>query len=281
VPAVVQQLVVAAVVVLLMLAAGLRVDRRDVVEAISRRGLLARVLAANVLGVPVVAATVVTLAGAPSDVAGGVILCAIAPGGPFAPVLAGIARADVEASVGLMLVLALTGVVTAPVGVGVFGLDAAGLGPGLVLRTVLVCQIVPLAVGMGLRAAAPARALAAAVPVGRLANVCLGLVIGWLVVVRGDVLAATGLPALGWMTVVAAASLVLGRTMSRRAAVARAAALCTGIRNLALALLVASLDGVRAGLGATVLAFGAVMLGTCAITAVTWGCRRTVNDGYP
>jgi BASS family bile acid:Na+ symporter len=270
----VQHLVVGIVVVLLMLSAGLRVDGRALLGALARRRHLARVLAANLLAVPLVAAALARGAGLAPAAAGAVLLCAIAPGGAFAPVLAGLARADVETSVGLMLVLALSGVATAPAGVALLGLADVGLGPGTVLQTVLTYQVAPLAVGLTLGTLAPAAARALAPPVGTLASGALVAVVAWLVVLRGHVLVATGLGALGCMAVVVAVSLALGRVTGGRVPVARAAALCTAVRNLALALLVASLPGAAPGLDAGVLAFAAVMLATSALAAVGWRCAE-------
>lgn len=269
-PSGVQHLVVGIVVVLLMLAAGLRVDRRALLGALARRRHLGRVLAANLLAVPLVAAALTHAGSLAPGAAGAVLICAIAPGGAFAPVLTGLARADVDTSVGLMLVLALSAVATAPAGVALFGLGAVGLGPATVLRTVVAYQVAPLAAGLALGTFAPAAARTLARPVGALASGALLAVVAWLVVLRGHVLAATGLGALGCMAAVVAASLVLGRVTGGRVPVARAAALCTGIRNLALALLVASLPGAAPGLDAGVLAFAAAMLATSALAALGW-----------
>ena len=102
-------------IVVTMLSIGMQVTGAQIVDSISRRGLMAKALLANLLLIPLVALLLARLFNVPQGLALGFLLVAIAPGAPLIPKLAEVARADLPFSVGLMFVLAFLTVVTTPV----------------------------------------------------------------------------------------------------------------------------------------------------------------------
>ena len=275
----VQTVAIAVLVGLMMFAVGLRVARADIVAVLRQRALLARVLAANVVGVPLIAVLITVALPVPTPVAIGLLLCAAAPGGPLGPVLAGLATADLTLATAVMVVLAVVSVVTTPVVVALTlpDLVAEQVGMFPLFTTILTWQLVPLAAGMFLRECLGTSADRLARPAATTANTLLAVIVVALVVTRAEVLADLGLASIVAMGLLVGAVLVSGRLLVRRPGQGRAVAMCSSVRNLALALLVAAAHLRDPAVDAALLSFGLVMLGTSALLALWW--RRGWEPG--
>jgi BASS family bile acid:Na+ symporter len=123
---------------------------------IRNAGLLIRTLLANYILVPAIAILLLYLFQAKPLVAAGFLLIAVCPGAPFAPPLIGMAKGNVPLSVGLMLVLAASSAILAPlllsvllpltVGGGGIRIDAVKI-----VTTLLMTQLLPLGIGLVVR----------------------------------------------------------------------------------------------------------------------------------
>jgi bile acid:Na+ symporter, BASS family len=139
-----------------MLAAGLGTRFTDLVSVLRRGSLLALVLAANLVVVPLLGWGVAWLFGLSTAATIALILVASSPGAPFGAKVAMIQRGDVLTGSTLQVVLAAIGSVTFPVTANLL-LVWAGVGDDLALpvgdlvRSVAILQLVPFAVGLALR----------------------------------------------------------------------------------------------------------------------------------
>ena len=93
-------------------------------------------------------------------VAVGFLILAVCPGAPFGPPFAAVAKGNVTVAVGLMVVLAGSSALLAPLLLAALlplfaGDEPLTVDAGKILVTLLVTQLVPLAVGIAVRQARP------------------------------------------------------------------------------------------------------------------------------
>lgn len=131
--------------------------------ATAPRGFLAGLLV-QVLLLPLVALGLVLGFGLEGELALGVMILSVCPGGVTSNVLTRVARGSVALSVTLTGVISLTAIVTAPVLIGLwmrmfFGADAPPIDIAALIAAMLALTGVPITAGMVLRAAAPPLAM--------------------------------------------------------------------------------------------------------------------------
>ncbi|MEZ5093097.1 bile acid:sodium symporter family protein [Nocardioides sp.] len=225
-----------------MAAMGLGLSVPQIVAPLRAPRLVAAVLVANFVVVPVVAVGAARLLPMDEASAAAVILIGCAAGAPFLPTLAGLAKGDAATAVGVMVLLMVLTVGFAPVVVPRV-LEGATVSPGDIASSLVVYMLVPLALGLALRARYPSFAGQAAAALQRASTtgLAVGIVAGLLVTWR-DVLGSvgswifvgTGLVLLvgliaGWLT-------GLGRPVEDR----QVLALATAQRNVSAALVIAA-----------------------------------------
>ncbi len=140
----------------MMVATGLGVSFGDLAGVVKNAGLLARAALANYVLVPTAAVLLLYLFQTDPMVSAGFLLVAVCPGAPFAPPLTAMAKGDVQVSVGLMVILAASSAILAPILLR-FLLPLMARGANLkidmfkIVTTLLMTQILPLGVGMLVR----------------------------------------------------------------------------------------------------------------------------------
>jgi BASS family bile acid:Na+ symporter len=139
------------------------------------------------------------------------------------------------------------------------------------LKTMIGFQLVPLALGLLLRHRWSNLAERLAPLLTRLSNgLLVAVVIGLLVLKGGVLIALDAKSALAMLTVVVTSLWVGGVAGSGSTALVRASALCTGVRNLAMALLLSASHFPDAETDGAILSFGLIMLVLPAALAAHW-----------
>jgi BASS family bile acid:Na+ symporter len=237
----ISNLTVLVFVVACMAAAGLGLSVGEIVGALSRGRLVLAAVVANFVIAPAVAygLTAALPLDRPHEI--GLLLLGGAAGAPFLPKLAAAAKGDHAYSVGLMLLLVVGSVLFLPFVLPVLipGLSAE---PWPLLRPLLLTMLLPLAVGVGLRAAAEAWAVRIRPSVTVVSNVSMLSAVLLLIVLNAKSLLGTfGTGAVAVAVVFVAVSLVAGYALGGPAAQTRSVlGLGTGQRNVAAALLLAT-----------------------------------------
>jgi bile acid:Na+ symporter, BASS family len=137
----------------MMVATGLGVSFGDLAGVVKNAGLLARAALANYVLVPAAAILLLYLFHTAPMVTAGFLLVAVCPAAPFAPPLTAMARGNVNVAVGLMVVLAASSAILAPILLS-FLLPLMARGANLkidtfkIVTTLLMTQILPLGIGM-------------------------------------------------------------------------------------------------------------------------------------
>jgi BASS family bile acid:Na+ symporter len=265
------------VVFAVMFAIGLMLGREQVAAALERRVVLAAVVFAVVVPVPVVAVLALEAFALKGPVAVGIVLMAISPGAPVALRRALDAGGNREFAPALHLAIVMLAVVTVPASVAIldwiFAADFT-VTPFHIGRQVFFAQLLPMALGASLRAVRPALAAKLETPLGRVGNILLLLLALAVLADLPSIIAAVG-----WVPTIAGVmmtlcALVIGAAFAWRDAEVRpAAAIAAAMRNPGLALVIATVNRVPPEVTASVIGY-ALGLGVTMVAFVQWSKRR-------
>jgi BASS family bile acid:Na+ symporter len=271
----------------IMLAMGLRVTIAEVMASARQTRLILLALAANFILVPALTFGLLYIFDPHAMVAVGFLMLAVCPGAPVTPPLVAVARGDVPCAVGLMVILAGLSALLSP---ALLSLLLVPLLPqsGLqfdylaIVRTLLAVQILPLAVGLGIHHWMPRLSDRIAQPLTQVANVLLLSLIVLVLVREHETLVAIRPRAWFGMLLLLSASLVIGWLCGGPAeATRKALALTTGVRNVAVALVIvsASFPDTPAVTAVVGYALVSILLALgCALVFAAWAGRLMIKS---
>jgi BASS family bile acid:Na+ symporter len=165
-----------------MAGLGLHLTLADFRRVLSMPRAMALALSVQILVLPPVAFGLAKLFGLPGELALGLVLLAASPGGVTANLFSHLARGDVALNISLTAINSLLALITLPIWTTLalwMFLGSEGSVPPPVSKIVEVALLVviPVALGMSLRAWSPLMADAAEKPVRILSSVVLGILI--------------------------------------------------------------------------------------------------------
>ena len=230
--------------VAIMLSMGMKVTLESLLSSAHRRRLLVLGLIANYVIVPAVTVGLLLLFQAHPMVSAGFLILAVCPGAPLGPPITAIAKGDVPWAISLMLILASLSAFLSPALLSVLLTRIAPdsdlrINSLALVRTLLITQMLPLVMGMGIHHAAPRLTQWIAKPASVLANVLLLALIGLIIATQYETLA--GIRLRGWtgMGLLLLASLSFGWICGGQdAAIRKATTVTTATRNAAVALVI-------------------------------------------
>ncbi len=278
-------LLVTVTLVEMMVALGLGVAFADLVAVAKNGRLVAQALLASYVVVPAVTVGLLLLFAAGPLTAAGFLVLAVCPGAPYGPPLTALARGNVAAAVGLMVVLAGSSAVLAPVLLSVF-LPALSENQPLRIDTLkivvilLVTQLLPLCAGVAVRQWRPLLAGRLQKPANRVGTVLNLSVIVCILVAQFDLLAEIRVRGLAGMLALLLASLGAGWLLGGPGHDGRKAmTLTTALRNVGVGLVIAT--GSFAGTPAVtaVVAYGLFQVAGALLLALAWGYREEKKGG--
>jgi BASS family bile acid:Na+ symporter len=263
----------------MMAAIGLGVTFAELWAVATNARLVAWATLANYVLVPMAAVGLLLLFDAQSLVATGFLILAVCPGAPYGPPFAGAARGNVPAAVGLMVLLAGSSAVLAPVLLSlllplVAGNEPLVFEPLSLVGTLLLTQLAPLCLGVAVRQWRPALAERLQRP-ARLVSAVLNLAaVGLILAVHGGLLLDIPARAHVGMALLLAASWAAGWLPgSQPSDLRRTTTLTAALRNVGVGLVIAS--GAFPGTAAVtaVLAYGLFALLGSFLLALAWARR--------
>ena len=261
----------------MMIVIGLGVKIAEVTAVARDWRTIARAALANYALVPAAAVVLLLLFHAAPLVAAGFLIAAVCPGAPYGPPFTTIAKGNVVLAVGLMVILAGSSALMAPLLLRlllplVSGDQPIQVDAVKIAGTLIGAQLLPLCIGLALRHRRPALADRLQKP-GRLLSLVLNVVLlGAILVTQFEMLVA--IPARGFLgmaalvaTALASGWLLGGHKRDDRTAMAMAAS----VRNVAVSLVIAmaSFPGTPAIAATT--AFALFQTIAMALVAATWG----------
>jgi len=249
----------AATVFTVMFGIGLGLATGDVRRAWGAPGPVLRGLFSVLVAVPALALVIVqALALQPLEQVG-VVLMAIAPGAPVALRRSLDASGHAAFAPGLQICVAVLAALSMPLSIAalneIYGAHASVL-PAQVMRQVLLAQLLPLGLGIGLRRAFPLLAARIERPIARAGTALLvaTLVVG--VATLGEATVRAGSGVLAGCALTTLAALCIGHLLGGPEPATRTSvAIISAARNPGLALLVATLNAAPPQVTATVLAY--------------------------
>jgi bile acid:Na+ symporter, BASS family len=265
----------------MMTAVGLGVSIADLTSVAKNVPLLIKAAIANYICVPVATVVLLLFFHAQPMVAAGFLILAVCPGAPFGPPCTAIAKGNVAVSVGLMVVLAGSSALVAPLLLGFLlpvlsGNESLMVDPVNLAATLLLTQLIPLCAGLIVRQWRPALAMRLQKPANRLSALLNLTVVGFILATQFGTLAAIRPRAWTEMTALLIASLAIGWLMGGPATENRKAmTLTTSLRNVGVGLVIAA-NSFPAALTAT-LAYGLFELSGSFLLAFRWGRPKSVH----
>lgn len=238
-----RDLALQVLVVAMMLAVGLDLSLEEARAGLAKRWLLALGLLINVVVMPAMVVGMSWALALPSGLATGMLVCAVAPGGPTGPLFARIARADLGFATALQVLLSAIVLVSAPLSLELLGGEGERSLIWPMARILALFQLLPLAIGVTTRWRWPQLAERLAKPIGMFANALLLAVVLGMLITRGELLLTQGLAV--HLGLIALVLLPLGLAQIWPASAAmRATLVSTGlvstVRNLTVALLLST-----------------------------------------
>ena len=276
---------VAVTLIEMMLAIGLGVRLADVIGAARNGPQLLRTGLANYVAVPAAAVLLIRLVGADPLAAIGILLLAVCPGAPYGPPLTALAGGTTVTAVGLMVILAGSSVIMAPLllsfllplTTGASGLQVDAIG---MLDALMPMPLLPLCCGPAISHRQPdlaARWLGPAVAAGKFLNAAT---LALILISHLPQVAAVPPGGIAGMLVLLGVSLAAGWNAGGRWKGERqAVALTTLIRNVGLGLVIASSAFAGTPAATTVVVYGLLQLLGAFLLALWW--RRPSAEVRP
>ena len=233
-------LAVVVFVVSSTLGVGLRLTVGQIVAPLRNVRLVAASLIGSFVLTPLLALAIARVLGLDEPLRVGLLLCGLAAGAPFALKLAEMAKGDIPFSVGLVVVLMVITVGYMPLVLPVL-LTGVTVNPVDIARSLIILMLIPLAVGLAVRARFERIATLTAPKVGAVSSLFMILVVALTTAGHfPNVIGVLGTYAILATLIFTALCVALGRVLGGPAAETRSVlAMGTAQRNTAAALVVA------------------------------------------
>jgi bile acid:Na+ symporter, BASS family len=251
-------LLVTITLVEMMVATGLGVSFAELAAVAQNRRLVTKVSLANYLCVPAVTVGLLLLFHPLPMVSAGFLILAVCPGAPFAPACTKLAKGNVASAVGWMVILAGSSAIVAPALLYLLlphmaGSESLEVDAVKIVVTLLVTQLAPLCLGLGIRHWLPGLAGRLQRPANLLSAILNLTMMGIVLVVYFPLMAEIRLRGYVGMSALLAVSWAAGWLLGGPGSDnRRALMLTTSLRNVGVGLIIATSN------------FG----GTAAVTAV-------------
>ena len=155
-----------------MLSMGLSLTLAQIIEPLKNARLVILALVANFILVPLLAYAITWVIPLDAPVRTGLILLSTAAGAPFLPKLAQVAKGKVAFSVGLMVLLMVVTILYLPIVLPLL-LGDVQVNPWDIAQSLIVMMLIPLAIGLLIRARWPDAAANVQPTFGMAANIGL------------------------------------------------------------------------------------------------------------
>lgn len=235
-----QALALSLLVVVMMAAIGLDLGLADALAGLRKWKVLALALLANLVLMPALVHLLSAALALPAGLALGLLVCAVAPGGPVGTLFARIAKADLGFALSLQVLLGVIALVSAPLSLELLGGDPSGTLLWPMIELLAVYQLLPLALGMLVRKWQPTLAKRLVRPLSLVANLLLLVIIVGLLITRGSILLTQGLGVHVVLLALVVLPLALAFVLPGGRETWLAAGFVTSVRNLTVALLLSA-----------------------------------------
>jgi BASS family bile acid:Na+ symporter len=269
----------------MMVAIGLGVTVAELAGVAKDWRLVGRAALANYVCFPAAAVGLLLVFQSDPLIAAGFLIAAVCPGAPYGPPFTGLARGNVAVAVGLMVLLAGSSAIVAPlllrVLLPVTSGDVQGhVDAGQMVGTLLTVQFLPLCVGLAVRHRRPALAARLKKPAGLLSMVLNLATLAVVIGVQFDMLVGIPVRAFAGMFALVLAGLAAGWLLGGPGNDARTAmAMATAVRNVGVGLVIATISFPGTPAVTATTAFAIFQTVVLAVVALAWGRLATASVG--
>jgi BASS family bile acid:Na+ symporter len=268
----------------MMVAVGLGVALTELTGVARDWRLVARAAVANYVCVPAATVGLLLLFDARPMVAAGFLILAACPGAPYGPPFTAIARGNLAVSVALMVILAGSSAILAPVLLHhllpvVSGDEPLQIDAARIVATLLLTQLVPLCVGLAVRQCGPSLAERLRKPADRLSKVLNLVTVAFILVTQSHLLTEIRPLAFVGMAALLIASWAAGWLLGGPQAGGRKAlTLTTSLRNVGVGLVIATSAFAGTSAITAVLVYGLLEVLGSLLLALAWARRATAAE---
>lgn len=236
---VITQLSVFTFIITSMLAMGLSLTVKQIIDPLRKLKVVLLALLANFVLVPAFAYGILRLIPLNQDLAIGLIIVACAAGAPFLPKLAQAAKGDAAFSVGLMTLLMIVTVIYLPIMLPIL-LPGASVSPWDIAQSLIVMMLLPLGIGLLIKARYPETAGKLQPTMSQISSMAIVLMlVGVLVLQFSTIIATIGTGGLLAAIIFLVGGLLIGILLGgKNPAIRSVMGLGTAQRNLSAAMLV-------------------------------------------
>jgi len=224
-----------------MLAMGLNLTINQIISPLKNLRFVAFALIGNFVLVPAAGWGIATVFGLDDSLATGLIIVSVVAGAPFLPKLVQMAKGEIASGVALMVLLMVTTIVYAPIVIPIL-VSGASVDAWAIAKPLIVLMLIPLAIGLLVRARWGNVADEIEGPAGQISNLSLAalLVLG-IGLNFSQVLSLIGTGGIIAAVVFVAAAFVIGWLLASPGFENRSVmALGTAQRNLSAAMTIAA-----------------------------------------
>lgn len=261
----------------MMVTIGLGVTLAEVIGVARNWTLVGRALLANYLLVPAAAIGLLLLFHPHPMVAAGFLVAAVCPGAPYGPPFTAISKGNVVAAVGLMVILAGSSAIVAPLLLRILlplmaGDQSLKIDTAKMVGTLALSQFLPLCVGLFVRRQYPALAARLKAPAARLSMLLNLSLIGLILAVQFRMLAQIRLTGYGGMLALVTLTLLAGWLAGGPGGGNRKTlAITTAVRNVGVGLVIATASFPGTPAVTAITAYALFQTIVMALVALGWG----------
>jgi BASS family bile acid:Na+ symporter len=261
----------------MMFTIGIGITFADILTVARDRRLVLRALVANYLLVPAVTLALIFLFNVQPMVAVGILIVAVCPGAPYGPPFNSIANGNVLVAVGLMVILAGTSAILAPILLGLLlPTIAAGeqvkIDPLHMVGTLIFSQFLPLCLGLLLATRKPALARRLKNPAAKISLLLNLTTLALILAVQFGILLQIRLRGYLGMLALVLASALAGWILGGAGSQARKTlAISTATRNVGVGLVIATAAFPATPAIPAATAYAIFQTHVVALIALAWG----------
>ena len=272
-----------ATLIVMMLRIGLDVAIAEIASTARNPRLIVLAMLANYVCVPALTVVLLLALNTQPIISIAFLILAVCPGAPFGPPLTSMAKGNVPASVGLMVILAGSSAVLAPLLLRILlRLFSGGESPQAdavkMLKTLLVSQLLPLCAGLALRLSRSSLADKIKRPVEIFSSVLMLITLMLVLALYYPVLLRIRLIAFGAMLLLCLAGLAVGWISGGPdPGTRKALALTTSFRNAGVGMVIAAGGFAGTAVLSAIVAYTVVSTVGTVASALWWGHRASAN----
>ena len=263
----------------MMITTGLGVTVSQLIKVATNFRLIGSAFLANYVCVPVAAIGLLLLIPSSPTVTAGFLILAVCPGGPYGPPFTMFARGNVPAAVSLMVVLAGSSAVIAPLLLSMLlplmtGDQPLQIDTFKMVVTLLATQALPLCIGLGIRHRWPVLAGRIEVPAQNISKVLNVFSSGLILFAQFHTLVAIRPLAFAGMFALLLTSFAAGWLAGAPAGDNRKSmTLVTSLRNVAVSLVIATSAFPGTTASTAVIAYALIEITGSLLLSIWWGRR--------